>query len=296
MSLLNTLKFVTNHPLNRNHKTQAVCRFLKWQLGSRLLPGKVVFTWVNGAKIIISPGETALTGNLYCGLYEFTDMAFLLHVLRKEDLFVDVGANVGSYTILACASVGARGYCIEPVPSTYLRLMDNIRLNNLTGNVECLNIGIGDKEGNARFTSNLNCTNHVLNEGENVYDEITVRMDTLDSVLKDKSPLIIKIDVEGYEKQVLKGAQRVLSNESLQSLIIETDDHNNGYDPDHTSVTEIMDNYGFHEYAYDPFRRELTIPKHKKNNPNNTIFVRNKDLILDRIKYARFMTILGINI
>ena len=164
MSLLNTLKFVTNHPLNKNQKAQALGRFLKWQIGSRILPGKIVFTWINGAKIIISPGETGLTGNLYCGLYEFTDMAFLLHVLRKEDLFVDVGANVGSYTILACASLGARGYCIEPVPSTYLRLMDNIRLNNLTGNVECLNIGIGDKEGSAQFTSNRNCTNHVLIE------------------------------------------------------------------------------------------------------------------------------------
>jgi FkbM family methyltransferase len=296
MSLLNTLKFVTNHPLNRNHKAQSICRFLKWQLGSRLLPGKVVYTWINGAKIIISSGETALTGNLYCGLYEFTDMAFLLHVLRKEDLFVDIGANVGSYTILACASVGARGYCIEPVSSTYQRLMDNIRLNNLSGNVECLNIGIGDKEGFARFTSNRNCTNHVLNEGESENDEITVRMDTLDSVLKNKSPFVIKIDVEGYEKQVLKGAQRVLSNDSLQSLIIETDDHNNGYNSNDTSVIEIMNGFGFHKYAYDPFRRELTIPGPEKNNSNNTIFVRNKDLILDRIKHARFMTIHGINV
>jgi FkbM family methyltransferase len=296
MSLLNTLKYVTNHPLNKNQKAQAVCRFLKWQIGSRLLPGKVVYTWINGAKIIISPGETALTGNLYCGLYEFTDMAFLLHVLRKEDLFVDVGANVGSYTILACASVGARGYCIEPVPSTYLRLMDNIRLNNLIGNVECLNIGLGDEKGIARFTSNRNCTNHVLKEGENTYDEITVRMDTLDSVLKNKSPFIIKVDVEGYENKILKGAQRVLSNESLQSLIIETDDRNSGYDSDHTSISELMNDFGFHKYTYDPFNRELTIPRHDKNNSNNTIYIRNKDIILDRIKHARYMTIHDIDI
>ena len=58
-------------------------------------------------------------------------MGFLLHVLRSEDLFVDVGANVGSYTILACSVVGARGISFEPVPSTYKRLVENMRLNHL---------------------------------------------------------------------------------------------------------------------------------------------------------------------
>ena len=68
-------------------------------------------------------GETGLTGNLYAGLHEFADMAFVMHALRPTDLFVDIGANAGSYTILACAVAKARGCAFEPLPSTYRRLV-----------------------------------------------------------------------------------------------------------------------------------------------------------------------------
>ncbi len=75
----------------------AVIRYIKWQVGSRLVPGDVIYQWINNSKVVARNGETGITGNIYCGLHEFPDMAFLLHVLREEDLFVDIGANVGSY-------------------------------------------------------------------------------------------------------------------------------------------------------------------------------------------------------
>ena len=99
MSILSTIRFITNHPLNREHKLGAIIRFAKWQLGSRLVPGAVVYDWINGSRFLVKTGETGLTGNIYTGLHEFPDMGFLLHFLRSDDLFVDVGANVGSYTI-----------------------------------------------------------------------------------------------------------------------------------------------------------------------------------------------------
>ena len=85
---------MVNHPLNNSNKIAAIIRFMKWQVGSRLVPGEVIYKWVNDSKIVARSGETGVTGNVYCGLHEFADMAFLLHVLRKDDLFVDIGANV----------------------------------------------------------------------------------------------------------------------------------------------------------------------------------------------------------
>lgn len=81
MSLINLLKFITRHPLNREHKLGSIIRFAKWQFGSRLVPGTVVFDWINGSKILVKTGETGLTGNIYTGLHEFPDMGFLLHFL-----------------------------------------------------------------------------------------------------------------------------------------------------------------------------------------------------------------------
>jgi FkbM family methyltransferase len=207
MSIFSTVKFIATHPLNNGQQVAALTKFFKWQVVSRLFPNPIVYRWVDGSKIIIHPGDTGLTGNLYCGLHEFTDMAYLLHVTTAEDLFIDIGANVGSYTILACAVRGARGYCFEPVPSTYERLMDNIRINNLSERVVALNLGLADREGELIFTADKNCMNHVIISDSNDTTTNTVKVNVLplDKILQNESPSIVKIDVEGFEKLVLEG-------------------------------------------------------------------------------------------
>jgi FkbM family methyltransferase len=203
MSLLSTIRFIIDHPLNRSRKLSSIIRFAKWQIGSRLVAETIVYEWVNGSKFFVRTGETGLTGNIYTGLHEFEDMSFLLHFLRSEDIFVDVGANVGSYTILACATVGARGIAFEPVPSTYSRLVENMRLNHLDDKVKCINKCVGDRQGTITFTSNSDTTNHALAPGESCDNKLTVDLTSLDTVLVGVNPSLIKIDVEGYETLVL---------------------------------------------------------------------------------------------
>src|ERR1700740_1717867 len=106
-----------------------MARFFAWQVASRVRKEAIVHDWIEGTKFFVRSHELGLTGNIYAGLHEFVDMGFLLHFVRSGDLFVDVGSNVGTYTILACGARGARGYAIEPVPGTFERLMRNIRLN-----------------------------------------------------------------------------------------------------------------------------------------------------------------------
>jgi hypothetical protein len=59
------------------------------------------------------------TGNIYTGLHEFEDMSFLLHFLRPADLFIDIGANVGAYTIFASGIVAATSISIEPISQIF---------------------------------------------------------------------------------------------------------------------------------------------------------------------------------
>ena len=101
MKLLNTLSFIMNHPLNRKNKLGSLLCFIKWQFKSRLYKSEHIYNWVDKANFIINRGEHAMTGNLYCGLLEYEDMAFVLHSLKETDNFYDIGANVGSYTLLA---------------------------------------------------------------------------------------------------------------------------------------------------------------------------------------------------
>lgn len=98
--MLNTLKFIWSHPLNAYGRWAALGRFARWQAASRLLAGPIALPFVEETRLFASKGMTGATGNWYCGLHEYAEMAFVLHFLRDSDLFVDVGANVGSYTVL----------------------------------------------------------------------------------------------------------------------------------------------------------------------------------------------------
>lgn len=293
MSVLALLKFITSHPLNKDEKFKAIIRFAKWQIGSRLVPGLIVHDWVNGSKFLVRTGETGLTGNIYTGLHEFPDMAYLLHVLRDNDLFIDVGANAGSYTILAGAAVGASAYAFEPVPQTYQRLIENIRLNHLEDRVKCLNIGIGREPGIIEFTSDMDCVNHVLAQNEKHEQIIAVKLSTLDRVLKYESPALIKIDVEGYETLVLEGATETLKKQSLHSVIMELNGSGQRYEFDESQILKMMLDNGFKTYTYDPFNRILVNLQGKNLNSGNTLFIRDEALVLERLKNAPLFSVHG---
>ena len=110
-------------------------------------------------------------------------MAFLLHFLRPSDLFIDIGANVGSYTILASSEINAKTIAIEPVPSMFENLIDNISINKMQEKVKALNIGLGSKNGKLHFTKSLDTVNHVVTENDSDSDTIEVNVSTLDSML-----------------------------------------------------------------------------------------------------------------
>ena len=108
MNIFSILKFITSHPLNKKHKLKAILRFTKWQVNTRLNSYPVIYSYTSKSRLIIKKGMTGATGNLYCGLHEYNEMYFLLHFLRQEDTFADIGANIGSYTILAAGHVGSK--------------------------------------------------------------------------------------------------------------------------------------------------------------------------------------------
>lgn len=293
MSFINTIKFILNHPLNQGCKLAAMLRFAKWQVGSRLVPGSIVFEWVGGSKFLVETGDTGLTGNIYSGLHEFSDMGFLLHFLREEDLFVDVGANAGSYTILACSCVGARGIAFEPVPSTYSKLIKNVRINCLEEKVKCFNNGVGATHGVIDFTSDSDTMNHVIALGEICEKKVSVGVTTLDLELSGLCPSLLKIDVEGYEVPVLEGAQETLKNKSLNSVIMELNGGGGRYGFSDSKVIELMFDYGFKSYGYNPIGREIIDRSPAELNSGNAIFIRDISFVQDRLRGAPEVNFFG---
>lgn len=227
---------------------------------------------------------TGATGNIYAGLHEFTDMMFVLHFLRKGDLFLDVGANVGSYTILASGVCRAAVWAFEPDPNTVRSLQRNVELNDLSSLVTVYELALGSTEGEVPFTVGQDTVNRVAtNAGDrNIRLVNQQRLDQLNCA--DAQPIMIKMDVEGYEEEVLRGAQRVIANETLKVIAIEWPN---------SSIVELLNSLRFTRVYYNPFARKLqTTPADTFSSPN-ALFVRDWEFARSRLATADRIAVLG---
>jgi FkbM family methyltransferase len=227
---------------------------------------------------------TGATGNIYVGLHEFADMMFVLHFLRKGDLFLDVGANVGSYTILASGVCRAAVWAFEPDPNTVRYLKRNVELNDLNSFVTVYELALGSAEGKVPFTVGQDTVNRVVtNAGDKNIRMVNQQpLDALNHA--DAQPIMIKMDVEGYEEEVLRGAQRLLANETLKVIEIETAN---------SRSVELLNSLSFTRAYYDPFARKLQTQPIDTLSSSNALFARDWEFIRSRVTTADRITVLG---
>ncbi len=146
---------------------------------------------------------------------------------KKGDTVIDIGAAFGLYTITSSKRVGANGkvIAIEAHPDSFEMLNRNIKLNGLT-NVTTLNYAVYSKETKVKIYSNYTIMSERIREEQVKEKFVEVNADTLDSILqqngiRQEQINWIKIDVEGAEFEVLKGAHNTLSNSKDIALYIE---------------------------------------------------------------------------
>jgi FkbM family methyltransferase len=280
-SFFRLLYFIISRPLNEGAKLAALSRFLRWQLASRIIRRPIELPFVEDTSLLMQTGMTGATQNWYGGLQEPPEMGFSLHVLRPGDLFLDVGANVGSYTILAGGAVKARVISVEPVPSTFKHLQTNIRLNGLD-QIEAHCCGLSSTSGELLFTSLLDTMNRVTLPGETL-PSVRVPVMTLDELLQGRLPKVIKIDVEGHELSVMNGGTKTLSAPDVEAVIMETNGSGERFGVTDDTLFRRMREFGFQPAEYDPYSRRL-VPQCRATQ--NTIFVKDLDRTGERCRLA----------
>ena len=146
-------------------------------------------------------------------------------LLREGDVYVDVGANIGLMTVYAAKTVGMKGkvLAIEPNPNTRDMLSFNVRINDLK-NVNVIPYAIGSVEKEASIhdhpDNNRGKASLIRPEGSIVAHPIKVMR--LDELLKDERPIrLLKLDIEGYELEALKGMGDLLRHNDRPILMIE---------------------------------------------------------------------------
>jgi FkbM family methyltransferase len=138
------------------------------------------------------------------GPWEPADLAFVLDHLRTGGTFHDIGANLGWYSLNVMLKTPASAICFEPQPD---RLYRNLALNRVEAKVFAVALGPG--EGSVAMTREHKAENYVSERGS-----LRVPLRTLDQLVAEHGlppPTLIKLDVEGFEHFVLRGAERTLA-------------------------------------------------------------------------------------
>jgi FkbM family methyltransferase len=192
-------------------------------------PKRPFITTINPERLMLEVIPSDVIGKpiTRLGVYEFAVSKLVREYLRPGDVFVDVGANIGYYTVIAAGLVGNAGlvYAFEPSSRIRARLERNVMLNALS-QVRIRAEAVSSKSGFVRLIEPQNTGNdglaYVDTTGGGDGTEVrSVRLDEL-SELKDRHPALIKVDVEGGEPEVFRGATSILEQAEAPSILFES--------------------------------------------------------------------------
>ena len=189
---------------------------------------RAIFTLEDGSLFECALGDS--TGRLLTlGVLEPTEREFVRHWLKPGDVFFDIGANIGLFTLIAARQVGPTGhvYAFEPSQREAAFLQRNLNLNHLT-NVTIVNCAVGEKPGTAQFGISTDGGTNSLRRNPHPQQQIeswqSVQVTTLDEFIAANNiqrVALMKIDVEGGEVNVLRGASRLLNSDHPPVILCE---------------------------------------------------------------------------
>lgn len=205
-------------------------RHISHMLPNLLIPqpaGEVILNTIHGFKLKINPSiDNGVERSLYyTGTYEPGTLNAIRFFLKPGDIFVDVGANIGLMSIFAARIVGNRGRVVgfEANPETKKILDYNISINNLS-NIDASGYALGSATGTGKIYTNW----HINRGGASIikpeqdsdfYEIEIIRFDQYKG--KPDNIKLVKIDIEGYELEALKGFGNILSGKNAPILILE---------------------------------------------------------------------------
>jgi FkbM family methyltransferase len=250
---------------------------MAWQAWERVARSSWTVTMPPGLDVELRPHDPVTSGVLYCGLPDWAEMRFVLDYLRPNETMVDVGANVGLYSLLAASVEGVRVVAFEPDPGARDVASANIVRNGMSDRIDLRPHAVGSVEGMGHFTVGLGPTNHLVAELEQGNTIRAVDIVTLDATVPGSISLL-KVDVEGQEPAVLAGAARLLMA-WRPALILEANDP--------SVLTAFLEPLGYSWVDYDPDQRRLMAAPRLPAPRSNGIAVADVDDATARVGRSR---------
>jgi FkbM family methyltransferase len=232
----NVVKFVWEHPANEGRRSRAVLRAIGFQVRGRVLHRRTLAHLGEKSLMWADLHRTGASRIVYANPPDHPEMLAL---------FVDVGSNVGSYAIWAAES-GAEVIALEPAEDTFSLLRENVALNGYP--ISMIRAAAAAAPGTARFTSGQDCVNRLDPEGGT-----ETRVVTIDSIIGNRTAAGMKVDVEGFEIDVLRGCERALSEHRVRLIQLEWNSTSmQAVGTDRRPVADLLARHGYRLYRPGP--------------------------------------------
>jgi len=228
------------------------------RLFTRKTNGRALFRQAHaeGMSLLVKANEDVGRELYFFRQFEPSESKFLTGQIKESDICVDIGANVGFYT-LSFGKKACRGvvHSFEPVPLNYHVLAVNV-LSNCLPNVVMNNCAVGDKTGDVKFcVARDGAFSSLVDTGrEAIVEQVTTRIVTLDSYCSTYNVQrvdVLKVDVEGAEMAVLRGARQLLSDNKSRPRLIMLELFGPMLEQFGSTIDEITE--FMHEHTYSPF-------------------------------------------
>jgi|TARA_B110000116_G_C16696862_1_gene517887 FkbM family methyltransferase len=262
-SILSVLPFTVNVSGRKHDIIVKLCRYIDGDPKGITLNDNYIITKSHPKSHII-----AFAGKNFLRNFKQSDLGkYMISTLNKDDLFVDIGANLGGFSLLA-KECGARTICVEAAPELAAFLSENEQSFGKT-----YSVAVSDQAGSAPFflsDSNMGGNSLIMSSlgwEESGYSSktevVTKRLDELFQL--DQKIHLLKIDVEGHEEAVVKGASGLIEAGMVESIWCEVRSANSDRNPNsYKSVCKYLDSMG-----YDVFRFSGSVTAFDWQNPEN---------------------------
>jgi FkbM family methyltransferase len=279
----NVLQNLMTHEASQKNRLGPLLRFVGWQLLKRTRNEPIDIEAFEGGKLRCYPDNSATNAVIYFGLSDWLEMSLLRDLLRPGDTFLDIGANVGVYSVLASTLVGPEGRVIafEPDPTNASRLRHNFSLNGLDSD-DIHQCALGETIGTCRFsTGNDAVGSVVIDEAAAGVEMPCERLDGKVSV--SVQPAVAKMDVEGFELDVLKGAVDLLKAQMPKVWLLETNDCCERYGKTRLELQHHLDEFGYSLFEIQSGGSRLAQIPMGGPYPLNSVALCDRDWVRERV-------------
>jgi len=277
--------------LDSRWRRRAIRRF-RWRL--RFASESFILRLPEGGKLRLWR-DSELARLIFVEDYETAERQFVSRFLKPNDVFIDVGANIGLYSVIGGRIVGHGGlvYAFEPGGRVFARLQENLRLNEAV-NVRAVSMALSDHCGVAQLTSSLDGYDAWASLGAPTAGRALAResVECIDwDSFSDRQGLagrvaLMKIDVEGWEQRVLRGARRSLSRHDAPTLVVEfTDANARAAGTTCQDLYKEVEGLGYRLFTYDLSRRILlAAPRLDYYDYTNLLATKDPNAVVTRLQ------------